>query len=740
VDLNRQWKAPVKSLHPTVSALKAFMLAQRKVRDVAMYIDLHGHSRKYNVFMYGCEDIGTSGNKKLRARDRERERERERDKDLDTYISGGGSSSQTSNNPSLQSQLQAQAQSSSSSNTSIARIFPKIFASHEIGSKYVNFADCSFQVRKGRESTARVVVARELNIPCSFTLEATFCGLGYGPLKHCHMNIGHMCEVGSSMCDAMLQFCVQEGYCRDTLLTPIPAPHYGGGKYASSAAHTHSHAPIMSKDDQSSVNSKQPSQIVTGKTSSDASSSVSAALGAYRTVAASVVQAPQSKPRMVSQVGTESTSQKERSSTQQKQPQPQPQPVRERTNSADIVNSDQDDLDSIVRAEHASNEDDVGSGSGSDNEDAERDQQQQRVSGHCAQGTGIDTDTDDLVMNDYSEPSITVNKTTASKGIAGIADEGYAQQQLVDQMGGNNNDNSVFAGSLRKLSSKRNLVSGIESPDCIGSNHNQSQDDGPGNSASGANAALGGGARIPRRPYSNDDKLTRAKSFRQNNLVTPSSIMNFAPTATSVGSSSSVSTTIGGSVDKDKDKDAAGFLGTGVLPAFKSSQQPLSQPSGSSPGRSTMITASQTQMVDGSAQHLAAMSIAASITAGASAGLVIRQLPSGNSGSRSASGVSISPSLTESSKAGGGSVKETMIVSKDDSGASVTVESNRSSLLLSALECCLCMAVLCCIRISAADTLEKAIKASTKPKKKKSGGVKHVTKKKVSLPFKLDIN
>jgi hypothetical protein len=80
VDLNRQWKTPVKSLHPTVYTLKIFMQVQhththkntitlltlyamcfnqqmqRKLREVHMYIDLHGHSRKYNVFMYGVED------------------------------------------------------------------------------------------------------------------------------------------------------------------------------------------------------------------------------------------------------------------------------------------------------------------------------------------------------------------------------------------------------------------------------------------------------------------------------------------------------------------------------------------------------------------------------------------------------------------------------------------------------------------------------------------------------------
>ena len=59
--------------------------------------------------------------------------------------------------------------------------------------------------REGRESTARVVVSRELNIPMSFTLEATFCGSNYGPYENCHMNVGHMQEVGASLCDTVLQ-------------------------------------------------------------------------------------------------------------------------------------------------------------------------------------------------------------------------------------------------------------------------------------------------------------------------------------------------------------------------------------------------------------------------------------------------------------------------------------------------------------------------------------------------------
>lgn len=168
VDLNRQWKLPQKAIHPTVYYLKMLMTSQRKIRDIYMYIDLHGHSRKYNVFMYGCDD-----KKKPKP---------------------------------------------------IVREFPKMLSLHSVGRKYVSFNDCSFHIKKGRESTARVVVSKELNIPYSYTLEATFCGSNYGPLKHCHMNIGHLQEVGASLCDAIFNYAISEGYVKDVNIPRTLAP------------------------------------------------------------------------------------------------------------------------------------------------------------------------------------------------------------------------------------------------------------------------------------------------------------------------------------------------------------------------------------------------------------------------------------------------------------------------------------------------------------------------------------
>eukprot|EP00826_Nyctotherus_ovalis_P030197 TRINITY_DN2401_c0_g4_i1.p1 TRINITY_DN2401_c0_g4~~TRINITY_DN2401_c0_g4_i1.p1 ORF type:complete len:269 (+),score=77.09 TRINITY_DN2401_c0_g4_i1:253-1059(+) len=53
-DLNRRWKKPNQTLHPTIYQAKKMVLALSKERGVAFFCDLHGHSKKKDVFMYGC--------------------------------------------------------------------------------------------------------------------------------------------------------------------------------------------------------------------------------------------------------------------------------------------------------------------------------------------------------------------------------------------------------------------------------------------------------------------------------------------------------------------------------------------------------------------------------------------------------------------------------------------------------------------------------------------------------------
>lgn len=46
-----------------------------------------------------------------------------------------------------------------------------------------SLSSCSFRVERGRESTARVTVWRELAVNRAYTLEASYCGCDQGPYQ-----------------------------------------------------------------------------------------------------------------------------------------------------------------------------------------------------------------------------------------------------------------------------------------------------------------------------------------------------------------------------------------------------------------------------------------------------------------------------------------------------------------------------------------------------------------------------
>ena len=55
-DLNRQYKSVIKEAFPPVFHVKQMIRKLQEEGGVAFYCDLHAHSRKFNVFMYGCEN------------------------------------------------------------------------------------------------------------------------------------------------------------------------------------------------------------------------------------------------------------------------------------------------------------------------------------------------------------------------------------------------------------------------------------------------------------------------------------------------------------------------------------------------------------------------------------------------------------------------------------------------------------------------------------------------------------
>ena len=116
-----------------------------------LFADLHGHSRRNDIYTYGCEN-------------------------------------------------------SRSAPPGVERVFPRLLAE----CPYFSLPGCSYKVLKSKESTGRVVVWRQFSLPHSYTLETSFCGTrstasdassadGLGK----HFNTGHLRKMGASMVAAL---------------------------------------------------------------------------------------------------------------------------------------------------------------------------------------------------------------------------------------------------------------------------------------------------------------------------------------------------------------------------------------------------------------------------------------------------------------------------------------------------------------------------------------------------------
>ena len=129
-DLNRKYHNPDDSLHPTVHHIKGLIhkiiLANGNLEqddpnynDVFAFIDMHGHSRKKNVFIYGPY-FPLHTNKYFRM-----------------------------------------------------RVIPKLLSEQ---TQMFRFYSCKFKVEKSKEKAARIVLWREFDVMNCFTLEASFFG------------------------------------------------------------------------------------------------------------------------------------------------------------------------------------------------------------------------------------------------------------------------------------------------------------------------------------------------------------------------------------------------------------------------------------------------------------------------------------------------------------------------------------------------------------------------------------
>ncbi|KAF0718028.1 Aste57867_1944 [Aphanomyces stellatus] len=150
VDLNRRWSKPSQTNHPTIYAAKQMITAMRNSRRVVLFCDIHGHSRKKNMFMYANAARGHD------------------DPELSAASYGC--------KPYFTwSKFEA----------AKMRLFPYLLSkvsSAEQGG-YFSFPDCTFNVARSKRSTGRVSVWNDIRILNSFTLEASFCGTGENQLR-----------------------------------------------------------------------------------------------------------------------------------------------------------------------------------------------------------------------------------------------------------------------------------------------------------------------------------------------------------------------------------------------------------------------------------------------------------------------------------------------------------------------------------------------------------------------------
>ncbi|XP_061628813.1 cytosolic carboxypeptidase 2 [Phyllopteryx taeniolatus] len=149
-DLNRNYKTMLRDSFPCVWHTRNMVEKLMKQTDVVLYCDFHGHNRKNNVFMYGCNN---------------------RDDD----------------SPKLQE-----------------RVFP-LMLSKNVRNKF-SFKSCKFQVQRSKEGTGRVAMWR-LGIKNSYTMEVTFGGSTLGDRKGTHFTTQDLKSLGFCFCDTLLDYC-----------------------------------------------------------------------------------------------------------------------------------------------------------------------------------------------------------------------------------------------------------------------------------------------------------------------------------------------------------------------------------------------------------------------------------------------------------------------------------------------------------------------------------------------------
>ncbi|GAB1600068.1 cytosolic carboxypeptidase 1-like isoform X2 [Argonauta hians] len=160
-DLNRRWFDPCPTIHPVIYQAKSLLLYMKRInKSPAIYCDLHGHSQKKNIFMYGCSALKSWLGS---------------DSDNPTYHQWGEDISY--------------------------QILPYILNQN---SPAFSLQDSHFHVEEIKETSARVVVWRQMGIINSYCMESTFCGFDQGIYRNTQVSTHHLLEMGHQFCEGIM--------------------------------------------------------------------------------------------------------------------------------------------------------------------------------------------------------------------------------------------------------------------------------------------------------------------------------------------------------------------------------------------------------------------------------------------------------------------------------------------------------------------------------------------------------
>ncbi|XP_067358782.1 cytosolic carboxypeptidase 2 isoform X2 [Channa argus] len=167
-DLNRNYRTLLRDSFPCVWHTRKMVERLMAETDVILYCDFHGHNRKNNVFMYGCNNRG--------------------DTSLKLH----------------------------------ERVFPLMMSKN--ASNKFSFRSCKFRVQKSKEGTGRIAMWK-LGIRNSYTMEATFGGSTLGDRKGTHFTTQDLKSMGFYFCDTLLDYCdpdqTKVTYCLEELAASL---------------------------------------------------------------------------------------------------------------------------------------------------------------------------------------------------------------------------------------------------------------------------------------------------------------------------------------------------------------------------------------------------------------------------------------------------------------------------------------------------------------------------------------